>query len=176
MSIDRLTVFLANASPLHVSNRRPCRARKEERGRVCVDSQQFLIHFTSLLCHLTLPACRCPKLAGRSKRHRAALSSPCPTPRPPDHKLACTQNNTVQSRSAGARPRTAPPHESSCRAQPLRQPRRKCPREVSHHHPSTINSPPHPHPCPPWTRRPRSNHRRPRRAAAATSTTPVCTQ
>jgi hypothetical protein len=49
MSIDRLIVVLVKATPLHVSNRRPCRARKEERGRVCVDSQRFSIHFTSLL-------------------------------------------------------------------------------------------------------------------------------
>ena len=49
MFIDRLTGFLVEATPLHVSNRSRVRARKESVVVCVVDSQRFPIHFTSLL-------------------------------------------------------------------------------------------------------------------------------
>ena len=91
---DWLWFALVDRPPLHVSKRRPCRARKEERGRVCVcvDSQRspHSLHLTR--CHLTLPACRYPKLVERSKRRRQSLSSPCaPRLRTRTHAQAATQ-------------------------------------------------------------------------------------
>lgn len=149
---------------------------------VCVDSQRspHSLHLTR--CHLTLPACRYQKLVARSKRRRQSLSSPCAPRLRTTHALPdahCAQAGLPKQ------PRTVPiswraAQYTTSRAPtartPLRHPRRKCPREVSHP-PWTIKSHPQTYPCPPWTRRPRSNHHlRPRRAAAATSTKPACTQ
>jgi hypothetical protein len=164
--------------PLYSRTARPYRARKEEcarRGLTCVLFPSSF-PFTSL--HSLSPdsarRLSLPEISRKKQKTSCIAQTPLPA-----RRSSWRTFKTHDYRSAGARPEqhsTAPPPRKLLRAFiPIETPAQKVPPEVSHHYPSIINSRPHPHPCPSWTRRPRSNHHRPRRAAAATSTTPVCT-
>ena len=119
-----------------------------------------------------------PEISRKKQKTSSVAQQPVSTP--PTHALPdahCAQAGQTHQKRPDELARGPIHHpECSCSAHTIETPAQKVPPKLSHRL-SIINPRTQTHPCPPWIRRPRSNHHlRPRRAAAATSTKPACTQ